>query len=93
MAQFFSEDGERKLAARVRVARAKAVCVQCPVRPECAAQALVAREAHGVWGGFTSQERTRLLVLGWTDLVDPRRARVDIAGLEHRLDDAANHAV
>lgn len=85
VAQFFSAEGEHKLAAQRRVARAKSVCVGCPVRSECAAQALAAREEHGVWGGFTSRERKRLLALGWTDVVDERHARVDVAELERRL--------
>jgi WhiB family redox-sensing transcriptional regulator len=85
MAQFYSAAREGRVAARLRVARAKSVCAQCPVRPECAAQALTTREEHGVWGGFTSVERSRLLALGWTDLVDRRRGLVDVAGLERRL--------
>jgi WhiB family redox-sensing transcriptional regulator len=87
MAQFFSAAGESRVATRLRVARAKSLCAQCPVRPECAAQALTTREEHGVWGGFTSLERKRLLALGWTDLVDQRHARADVAGLERRLAD------
>jgi WhiB family redox-sensing transcriptional regulator len=85
VAQFFSAEGEHKLDTQKRVARAKSVCVACPVRPECAAQALTAREEHGVWGGFTSRERKRLLALGWTDVIDQRHARVDVAELERRL--------
>lgn len=87
-AQFFSAEGEPKLTAQLRLARAKSVCTQCPVRPECATQALTAREEHGVWGGFTSGERKHLLALGWTDLVDQRRARVDVTELERRLTSA-----
>lgn len=85
LAQFFAPDGERQVAARQREAQAKAVCARCPVRPECAALALATRERHGVWGGFTSKERMRLLRLGWTDLVDRLRGRVDVAELERRL--------
>ena len=88
-AQFFSGDGERMLATRQGEARAKSVCAQCLVRPECAAAALTAREEHGVWGGFTRRERTRLLALGWTDLADHRRTAVDVTGLERRLISAA----
>ncbi len=40
---------------------AKAVCDGCPVREECLAYALAAREKHGVWGGLTERERARLL--------------------------------
>ena len=54
------------------------------MRAECAAHALSRRERHGVWGGFTSRERMRLLELGWEDLADERRTRVNIAGLERQ---------
>lgn len=87
-APFFAPDGEGKVSARTRVARAKSVCARCPVRAQCAAQALLTREEHGVWGGFTSRERKRLLALGWADLVDQRQAGVDVTGLERRLIDA-----
>jgi WhiB family redox-sensing transcriptional regulator len=65
---------------------AKSVCRTCPVRPECAAHALVAREPYGVWGGFTEAERLRLLAVGWEDLFSDRgRGRVDVRRLEARL--------
>jgi WhiB family transcriptional regulator, redox-sensing transcriptional regulator len=38
--------------------RAKAVCAVCPVRPECLQFALATRQAHGVWGGMSEQERS-----------------------------------
>lgn len=43
-----------------QVARAKAVCASCPVRPDCLRYALAAGPLHGVWGGLTEEER-RLL--------------------------------
>lgn len=43
-----------------RVAAATAVCRTCPVRGECLQAAMVARETFGIWGGLTSQERSRL---------------------------------
>jgi WhiB family redox-sensing transcriptional regulator len=46
------------------------------------------REEHGVWGGFTSRERKRLLELDWTDVLDRRHARVNVAELERRLTQA-----
>jgi WhiB family redox-sensing transcriptional regulator len=64
---------------------AKAVCLACPVRAECAAHALVAREPYGVWGGFTEAERLRLLATGWEDLSDRVGRRVDVSRLEARL--------
>lgn len=37
--------------------RAKAVCGRCRVRRECLQFALATRQAHGVWGGMSEQER------------------------------------
>jgi WhiB family redox-sensing transcriptional regulator len=84
-AQFFHPDGERGSSRSRREARAKAVCVTCPVRAECAAHALTVREPYGVWGGFSEAERLRLLAIGWEDLADRHGARVDIGRLESRL--------
>jgi WhiB family redox-sensing transcriptional regulator len=84
-AQFFHPDGERGASRGRREAAAKGVCRGCPVRAECAAQALATREPYGVWGGFTEAERLRLLAVGWEDCADRRTSRVDIARLEARL--------
>lgn len=84
-AQFFHPDGERGASRLRREIAAKSLCRSCPVRPECAAHALVAREPYGVWGGFTEAERLRLLATGWEDLADRVRGRVDILRLENRL--------
>jgi WhiB family redox-sensing transcriptional regulator len=43
------------------VARARAVCRSCPVRPPCLSYALASRQQHGIWGGLTEHERSRLL--------------------------------
>jgi WhiB family redox-sensing transcriptional regulator len=61
---FFPADGERGLAKRRRERAAKAVCVGCPVREECASYAISTREPHGVWGGLSERERERI----WRDL-------------------------
>ncbi|GIJ44747.1 hypothetical protein Val02_16330 [Virgisporangium aliadipatigenens] len=85
-AQFFHPDGERGASRGRREAAAKSVCGSCPVRAECAAHALAAREPYGVWGGFTEAERLRLLATGWEDLVDKRGCgRADVVRLERRL--------
>ncbi|GAA0717471.1 WhiB family transcriptional regulator [Dactylosporangium roseum] len=84
-AQFFHPDGERGASRGRREAAAKSVCRACPVRAECAAQALATREPYGVWGGFTEGERLRLLALGWEDSADRRRSRVDVSRLEAKL--------
>ena len=41
--------------------RATAICVGCPVRAECLAEALDNRIEWGVWGGMTERERRALL--------------------------------
>lgn len=84
-AQFFHPDGERGLSRNKREAKAKSVCAACPVRAECAAHALSVREPYGVWGGFSESERLRLLAVGWEDLANRYRTRVDIERLEARL--------
>jgi WhiB family redox-sensing transcriptional regulator len=43
--------------ARRQVARAKAVCEGCAVQQRCLDYALSTRQAHGVWGGLTEEER------------------------------------
>ena len=45
--------------ALLEVARAKAVCAFCPVKPECLAWAL-ARGEYGIWGGATENERREM---------------------------------
>ena len=41
--------------------RVKTVCMSCPVRTECLADALDNRIEFGVWGGMTERERRALL--------------------------------
>ena len=58
--------------------RAKTVCMGCPVRTECLADALDNRVEFGVWGGMTERERRALLrrrpdVLSWWKLLDAAR--------------------
>jgi WhiB family redox-sensing transcriptional regulator len=59
--------------------RAKAVCLGCPVRTECLADALDNRIEFGVWGGMTERERRALLrrrpdVTSWRRLLEQARA-------------------
>lgn len=42
-----------------QIARAKAVCAQCPVRDECLSYAIDNRLDHGVFGGMTPGERRK----------------------------------
>lgn len=83
--QFFHPEGERGASRLRREVAAKALCRTCPVRAECAAHSLAAREPYGVWGGFTETERLRLLAAGWDDLFDRVHGRVDVVRLESRL--------
>ena len=58
--------------------RAKAVCLGCPVRTECLADALDNNLEFGVWGGLTERERRSLLrrrpnVTSWRLLLQTAR--------------------
>jgi WhiB family redox-sensing transcriptional regulator len=66
--------------------RAKAVCLGCPVRTECLADALDNRIEFGVWGGMTERERRALLrrrpeVKSWWKLLSTARAQYDLITL------------
>jgi len=52
---FFGPDDETPAARAARVAEARAVCEDCPVRLACLAYALRTRQAHGVWGGHDAE--------------------------------------
>ncbi|MFD5246798.1 WhiB family transcriptional regulator [Amycolatopsis sp. NPDC058340] len=47
-----------------QAARAKAVCVRCPVVSACLAYAVDNGLAHGVFGGLTGSERRHLIRVG-----------------------------
>jgi len=64
--------------------RAKAVCLGCPVRTECLADALDNRIEFGVWGGMTERERRALLrrrpnVQSWRRLLETARTEQQTA--------------
>ena len=52
---------ERKREKVAREARAKEICLSCPVMTSCRSYALDIREPHGVWGGLSETERRTLL--------------------------------
>lgn len=54
--------------------RAKRVCDRCPVRLDCAVEALNNRIEFGVWGGLTERQRRTILsrrpdVVSWRPLL------------------------
>ena len=54
--------------------RARSVCIGCPVRSECLAEALDNQIEWGVWGGMTERERRALLrsrpdIESWHDVL------------------------
>lgn len=57
-ALFFGTERESGAAATRRVAKAKAVCVRCPVLTECRAYALDRPEKYGLWGAMSEGERS-----------------------------------
>jgi WhiB family redox-sensing transcriptional regulator len=54
----FFPAGRGHLTAR-QVRTAIQICAGCPVRRECLEYAVTTREAHGIWGGTTPDERLR----------------------------------
>lgn len=63
---------------------AKMVCIPCPVRAQCLAEALDNRIEFGVWGGMTERERRALLrrrpdVQSWAELIEGAALRYDSA--------------
>ena len=65
--------------------RAKALCMGCPVRVECLADALDNHVEFGVWGGMTERERRALLrrrpdVRSWKLLFAEAKARIPSQG-------------
>lgn len=72
---FFAPADEFGAARNQRRSRAKLLCDECPVRPQCLDYALTAGEPYGIWGGLTPTERRRVdnEVVG----VPPPRAHTD----------------
>jgi WhiB family redox-sensing transcriptional regulator len=49
MVLFFGVDGERQPEREIREAKARAVCMRCPVRTECLDYAVSRPEKYGYW--------------------------------------------
>lgn len=45
-----------------QIARAKALCSDCPLRAECLDWATTRPSVHGIWGGTTPTERRKMRV-------------------------------
>lgn len=58
---FFHPDYERGPARQRREARAKAICLACPVLEMCRKHALAVQEPYGIWGGLGEGERDALI--------------------------------
>lgn len=59
-AEIFFPDGRTgSLAAEVTFA--KSICGTCGVRGECLKSAVLGRESTGIWGGYTTSERHRIV--------------------------------
>jgi WhiB family redox-sensing transcriptional regulator len=59
---FYAHDGQRAASLRRHEEAAKQVCASCPVMRQCLRYAMDTREAWGVWGGKTAEERQ---AMGW----------------------------
>lgn len=55
-AVFFHPSGERGPKRARREARAKAICLTCPVLVQCRQHAIAAEEPYGIWGGLSESE-------------------------------------
>jgi WhiB family redox-sensing transcriptional regulator len=76
---FYPERGESTLGPQ-------AICRTCPVRVECLDYAMRGREAWGIWGGTTENQRRRLRVsiaAGHVTYDEVLEAHRDHDGIDH----------
>lgn len=85
--QFFPEPDETH-----KIAAAKALCGQCPVRRICLDAALEGGDTDGIRGGLTEEERARLHSR-IADRLDDSRVNDTIAGRDIHLTKAERRAV
>jgi WhiB family redox-sensing transcriptional regulator len=57
------------VGARAEIARAKALCADCPIRQRCLDYALDTQQPHGVWGGRTEEERHQIIAAQRRELI------------------------
>jgi WhiB family transcriptional regulator, redox-sensing transcriptional regulator len=77
-----SADPDEMFVLGAKQRKAAAICRQCPVIAECAADALDNQVEFGVWGGMTERQRRALLkqhpeVVSWAEFFAAQR--------EHRI--------
>ncbi|MEY9841736.1 WhiB family transcriptional regulator [Streptacidiphilus sp. EB103A] len=84
---FFPEPDET-----VKIAAAKSLCGQCPVRRTCLDAALEGGESHGIRGGMTEEERGPLH-LKLAHRLDYSRVNATVAGRDVHLTKAERRAV
>lgn len=58
---FYPNEKSSNKKNQAEIAAAKAICASCAVKVDCLAYALHNREPDGVWGGYTTRERNRML--------------------------------
>ncbi|WOQ17609.1 WhiB family transcriptional regulator [Raineyella sp. W15-4] len=61
--------------------KARGICMGCPVRVECLAEALDNRINWGMWGGLTERERRKILrenpeIREWADILRAHDGKV-----------------
>lgn len=74
--------------------KARGICMGCPVRVECLAEALDNRINWGMWGGLTERERRKVLrenpdVTEWGDILRAHDGKVPRCNRPAELDAAA----
>jgi len=56
---FWFPEKEARSIGQTEVNFAKSICKTCPHQTECAEWGIV-NEAHGIWGGLVSRERSKI---------------------------------
>lgn len=80
-----STDAELLFVSGAQQRQATSICRNCPVKRECAADALDNKVEYGIWGGLTERQRRTLLrkhpdVESWATFLARDHARRASAG-------------